>query len=312
MINDGDVSRKPQSTHEFKVWLVTGCSSGLGKCLVSAILARGDKVIATARQLSAMKEFEGHDDIKTLSLDVVSPQDVLDRKVNEAVSFFGRIDILVNNAGYVESGVWEELSYENTLGGFETNFFGAMNMTRSVLPFMRSQKSGTIMFMGSIAAWYGAAAGGLYASTKCALEGAAESLSREVSELGINVHVFVIGRFRTGILGEKSKNEKLSTQGGIADYTNAKNSLAQSLVDSHGRQPGDPVRAAEKIVDVGKRQNLTSDQAAKIPLRIQLGAEAVAVMRHKSLDTLALLDTWYQFSAEADFEDAEALSAFYS
>ncbi|KAG5764230.1 hypothetical protein H9Q69_012904 [Fusarium xylarioides] len=312
MINDGDVSRKPQSTHEFKVWLVTGCSSGLGKCLVSAILARGDKVIATARQLSAMKEFEGHDDIKTLSLDVVSPQDVLDRKVNEAVSFFGRIDILVNNAGYVESGVWEELSYENTLGGFETNFFGAMNMTRSVLPFMRSQKSGTIMFMGSIAAWYGAAAGGLYASTKCALEGAAESLSREVSELGINVHVFVIGRFRTGILGEKSKNEKLSTQGGIADYTNAKNSLAQSLVDSHGRQPGDPVRAAEKIVDVGKRQNLTSDQAAKIPLRIPLGAEAVAVMRHKSLDTLALLDTWYQFSAEADFEDAEALSAFYS
>jgi len=199
---------------------------------------------------------------------------------------------------------------------------------------MRSQKSGTIMFMGSIAAWYGAAAGGLYASTKCALEGksaldafglaivntgtkkstigAAESLSREVSELGINVHVFVIGRFRTGILGEKSKNEKLSTQGGIADYTNAKTSLAQSLANSHGRQPGDPVRAAEKIVDIGKMQNLTSGQAAKIPLRIPLGAEAVAVMRQKSLDTLALLDTWSQFSAEADFEDAEALSAFYS
>ncbi|KAL5600652.1 hypothetical protein FOVSG1_008464 [Fusarium oxysporum f. sp. vasinfectum] len=312
MINNGDVSSTAQRTEESKVWLVTGCSSGLGKCLVSAILARGDKVIATARQLSAMKEFEGHDDIKTLSLDVASSQDVLDTKVKEAVSFFGRIDILVNNAGYVESGVWEELSHENTLGGFETNFFGAMNMTRSVLPSMRSRKSGTIMFTGSIAAWYGAAAGGLYASTKCALEGAAESLSREVSELGINVHVFVIGRFRTGILGEKSKNEKLSTQGGIADYTNAKNSLAQSLADSHGRQPGDPVRAAEKIVDIGKMQNLTPGQAAKIPLRIPLGAEAVAVMRQKSLDTLALLDTWSQFSAEADFEDAEALSSFYS
>lgn len=111
MINNDDVSSTAQRTQESKVWLVTGCSSGLGKCLVSAILARGDKVIATARQLSAMKEFEGHDDIKTLSLDVASSQDVLDTKVKEAVSFFGRIDILVNNAGYVESGVWEELRY---------------------------------------------------------------------------------------------------------------------------------------------------------------------------------------------------------
>lgn len=105
-----------------QVWIVTGCSSGLGKCLVSAILARGDKVIATARQLSTMKEFEGHGDIKILSLDVTSSQDVLDTKVKEAVSFFGRIDILVNNAGYVESGVWEELRYVSHTSNDNFNF----------------------------------------------------------------------------------------------------------------------------------------------------------------------------------------------
>jgi NADP-dependent 3-hydroxy acid dehydrogenase YdfG len=92
-----------------KVWLVTGCSTGLGKCLVSAILARGDKVIATARKLSALEELNGLDHVKILSLDVTSPQSVLDSKVREACSLFGRVDVLVNNAGYVESGVWEEL-----------------------------------------------------------------------------------------------------------------------------------------------------------------------------------------------------------
>jgi hypothetical protein len=104
----------------------------------------------------------------------------------------------------------------------------------------------------------------------------------------------------------------LSTQQGIADYIDAKNSLAQSLAASHGNQPGDPVRAAEKIVDIGRMENLTSSQAESLPLRIPLGAEAAEVMRQKSLDTLALLDTWSQFSAEADFENAERLPAFYS
>ncbi|KAM0189304.1 hypothetical protein ACHAPI_010070 [Fusarium lateritium] len=293
MHGNGDVVPSTKETQEPKIWLVTGCSSGLGRCLVSAILARGDKVIATARQLSTIEELQHPDRVKVLSLDVTSSQSILETKVQEAIAFFGRVDVLVNNAGYVESGVWEELSHENTLRGFETNFFGAMNVTRAILPSMRSRKSGTIMFMGSIA-------------------GAAESLSREVLDLGIRVHIFVIGRFRTGILGEKSKSDKLSTQEGIDDYIDAKTSLAQSLTASHGRQPGDPTRAAEKIVDIGKMENLTSRQTATMPLRIPLGAEAVAVMRQKSLDTLALLDTWSRFSAEADFEDAQALSAFYS
>lgn len=131
-------------------------------------------------------------------------------------------------------------------------------------------------------------------------------------DLGIRVHLFVIGRFRTGILGQKGDNGKLNSEQGIADYAQVKNALAQSLTESHGRQPGDPVRAAEKIVDIARLENLTPQQAVNLPLRIPLGAESVAVMREKCVQTLAILESWTQFSAEADFENAEELPAFHS
>ncbi|KAI8657177.1 putative oxidoreductase yusZ [Fusarium keratoplasticum] len=300
------------STKTSKVWLVTGCSTGLGRCLVPAVLARGDKIIATARQVSTLKDLENDDNVRVLSLDVTADQTELAAKVQEAQSFFGRIDVLVNNAGCVISGVWEELSANDMKKEFDTNFFGALNMTRAVLPFMRSQKSGIIMFMGSIAAWHSAASGGLYASSKCALEGAVESLSREVSDLGIRVHIFVLGRFRTGILGEQSEIAKMNSHQGIADYARVKNDFAHHLMTSHDNQPGDPFRAAEKMVDIARVENLTATQVLNLPLRIPLGAEAVDVMRRKCLETLAVLDGWDRFSAEADFEDSERLPAFFS
>lgn len=92
-----------------KVWLVTGCSSGFGECLVPAILARGDKVIATARQVSDLEYLRDVKNVEAIQLDVTASNEVLCSKVEEAVAKFGTIDVLVNNAGYVLSGVWEEL-----------------------------------------------------------------------------------------------------------------------------------------------------------------------------------------------------------
>lgn len=92
-----------------KVWLVTGCSSGFGESLVPAILARGDKVIATARQVSDLEYLGDVKNVEAIQLDVTAPNEVLCSKVEEAVAKFGTIDVLVNNAGYVLSGVWEEL-----------------------------------------------------------------------------------------------------------------------------------------------------------------------------------------------------------
>lgn len=93
-----------------RVWLVTGCSSGFGSLLVPAILARGDRVIATARRPSALVDLEPHHNLTTMELDVTSPQPILDNAVGNIIGKFGQIDVLVNNAGYVAPGVWEEMS----------------------------------------------------------------------------------------------------------------------------------------------------------------------------------------------------------
>lgn len=93
-----------------RVWLVTGCSSGFGSLLVPAIIARGDRVIATARRPSSLAHLEAHNNLTTMELDVTSPQPVLDNIVGSIIGKFGQIDVLVNNAGYVASGVWEEMS----------------------------------------------------------------------------------------------------------------------------------------------------------------------------------------------------------
>lgn len=96
-------------TRTSQVWLITGCSSGIGRSLVSAVVARGDKVIATARRICDLTYTEGLGNVKALALDVTATEDILRQKIDEAIYEFGRIDVLVNNAGYVLSGVWEEL-----------------------------------------------------------------------------------------------------------------------------------------------------------------------------------------------------------
>ncbi|KAH6869052.1 hypothetical protein B0T10DRAFT_611659 [Thelonectria olida] len=300
------MATKNQNVGEAKVWLITGCSSGFGRCLIPAVLARGDKVIATARQISDLSYIDD-ENVKVLSLDVTATQDELHRKALEAKSAFGRIDVLMNNAGYVVSGVWEELSPEDAMNEFKTNFFGALNVTRAVLPFMRSRKTGAILFMGSIAGWHNVGGGGAYGASKSALEGAVESLSQEVEPLGIRVHIFVLGRFRTNILDAKNKRSKLDAEKGFADYAEVKKKLANMHIATQGAQVGDPLRAAERIVDIARVENITKEQAANLPLRIPLGAEAVVIMRKKCEDTLALLEKWAEFSASADFQDAKAI-----
>ena len=134
------------------VWLVTGTSSGFGATFVESILAKGDKVIATARgDISRLDELK-QKGAATLSLDVASPQQTIDQVVEEAVKIFGKIDVLVNNAGYIEGAVFEELDEELFTRGWKTNVMGPLNLTRAVVKHMREQKSGTIIFVGSVAA----------------------------------------------------------------------------------------------------------------------------------------------------------------
>ncbi|KAM5352842.1 hypothetical protein ACJ41O_005564 [Fusarium nematophilum] len=299
-----------QTPRQPKVWLISGSSRGLGRSIVTEALARGDRVIATARDASQLSCFQGNDNVKLLSLDVTDTSEALDKKVQEAIDAFGGIDVLVNNAGYVVSGVWEELSSDDVKQEFDTNFFGAMNLTRAVLPHMRRRRSGTILFMGSIAGWHSIAAGGAYSATKFAIEAAAESLAEEVTHLGIRVHVFVLGRFRTDILDSKSKRGKLDPQDDFSEYYDVKKRLADVHAATQGLQPGDPERAAARIVDVARLENLPGEQMRGLPLRIPLGGETIGIMRRKCEETMELLDGWAEFSASADYPNAEETPAY--
>ncbi|KAH8587093.1 hypothetical protein B0O99DRAFT_698902 [Bisporella sp. PMI_857] len=293
-----------------KVWLVTGCSTGFGRVLVPAILARGDNVIGTARRIVDLDYIKSLKGARALQLDVTAHEDIIQAKIKEAVKYFGRVDILVNNAGYVLSGVWEEVnSHEETLKQFETNVFGALKLTRCLLPYMRAQQSGIIFFMSSISGWHGVGAGGPYSSSKFALEGAAECLQKELKHLGIRIHLLVIGQFRTGILNSGRKVDILSA--GIKDYHIIKQELAERHAVTDGKQPGNPELAAEKILDIARRENISEQQIQNLPLRIPLGSDAVQIVKKKCEETLKIMEEWGDFAGGTDFPSKEALPDYY-
>ena len=132
-----------------RVWLITGCSTGFGRELVRAVLAKGDKAIATARNVAKLEPLksEGAD---IMPLDVTASLEDLKKSAEQAHSLYGRMDVLVNNAGYAMQGTLEELSPAETQAQFDTNVFGLLNVTRAFLPYMRAQKSGVIGNISSI------------------------------------------------------------------------------------------------------------------------------------------------------------------
>lgn len=173
---------KKQAPANSLVWLVTGCSSGFGLEFYLNIKARGDYIIATARDLSSpnMRHYiqvsQTEDNVSVLQLDVTASQEFLNGIIAEAIKIYGRIDVLVNNAGYVALGGWEDLGYDGFVKQFETNVFGLLKVTNAVLPHMRERRSGTLVFMGSLSGWKGNEFCGAYAASKFAVEGLSCSL----------------------------------------------------------------------------------------------------------------------------------------
>ena len=187
-----------------KVWFVTGSSRGLGLEIAKAALVAGQKVVATARDASAVKKALGEqENLLALNLDVTKPADA-EAAVKAAISKFGAVDVLVNNAGYGHFGPFEEASVDDVTKQFNVNLFGAMHVTRAVLPEMRSKKSGRIYNISSIAGLQGFGLSSLYCSSKFALAGWSESMSMELEPLGIQVTCVEPGFFRTDFLGSNS------------------------------------------------------------------------------------------------------------
>ncbi|RPE13114.1 SDR family oxidoreductase [Chitinophaga lutea] len=274
-----------------KVWYVTGASQGFGLILVKKLLQQGYKVAATSRKASSLTEAIGkHENFLPLQTDVADEQSV-QQSIRETVKTFGTIDAVVNNAGYGLLGTLEELSDEEVRGNFNVNVFGPLNVIRHAMPVLRSQRSGIIFNISSIAGFTGSFPGfGSYCATKFALEGLSESLAAEAAPFGIKVVIVSPGYFRTNFLASGSLAVPSNP---IAEYTSTRESQQLHTQQINGAQPGDP----EKAIDV----ILAAANAEHPPLHLFLGPDAYDLARQKIVAVENDLNGWQQLGAATNF-----------
>ena len=277
------------------VWLITGCSSGFGSAFVSEILARGDLVIATSRNVDKIAHLS-QPGVDLLKLDVNDTQESLDKTVAAAINIHGKIDVLVNNAGYIVTGSWEDIKDEDLIAQFNTNVFGPVRVTRAVLPHMRARKEGALVFMGSRSGWYGDPFCGPYSGSKFALEGMVESLRWETAQFGIRTLLVDPGRFRTGFLS--SAGNLGVAQPKVEAYKEAYKTFLGYLAAEDGQQPGDVTKGVKVIVDLVRREGAAKD--AEAPFRLLLGSDCYDTVKEKCEETLKVLKAWEHVTKSTD------------
>lgn len=273
-----------------KVWLITGCSSGIGRALAQRVLARGDRCVVTARDAAAIADVAApHPQTAlALALDVRDPAQRKDA-LAKATARFGAPDVLVNNAGQGYSAAVEEGDEAQIRAMFETNFFALAALIRDVLPAMRARGSGRIVNVSSIGGLIGNLGSGYYNASKFAVEGLSQALALETAPHGIRVTLIEPGPFRTDFQGRSMQRAKARI-GAYADTVGARRALQDKNL---GKEAGDPVRGADAIIRVVDHPDP--------PLHLLLGANAVSRAREKFTGFLRSIDEWEAVSRGADF-----------
>jgi NAD(P)-dependent dehydrogenase (short-subunit alcohol dehydrogenase family) len=270
-------------------WLITGCSTGIGREIARAALEAGHSVVVTARQAHAVQDFvdEFGDRALAVALDVTDAAEVT-AAVSAAEEAFGGIDVLVNNAGHGYLSAVEEGEDAEVRKLFDVNFFGAVGMIKAVLPAMRARGSGHIINMSSMTGLVANPPNAYYSSTKFALEAITEALATEVRPLGIKVTAIEPGAFRTD-WATRSMKESATP---IADYADvaARKDLIKQFAD---HLPGDPRKVAEAVLMVAKLD--------EPPLRLLLGRDVLKAMRDKIAAMSASIEEWKAVTKDVNF-----------
>lgn len=278
-----------------KVWLITGSSRGIGRALCEAVLANGDRLVATAlpnemeRLHDLLARFPQH--MITAPLDVTC-EDQAAPAIQVAIDTFGRLDVVVNNAGYGNVSPIEDTSMVDIRRQIETNLFGCIGVTKAALPIMRQQRSGHFIQFSSVSGRIGPAGRGAYAAAKWGVEGFSESLFREVAPLGIRVTIIEPGGFRTDFAGASTT----LSEGG-SDYAETVGKTVEFQRAYNGNQPGDPAKAAAALVHVAGLD--------EPPLRLLLGSDAYALAEQNDIARLEDQRRWRDLSVSTDFEERE-------
>jgi NAD(P)-dependent dehydrogenase (short-subunit alcohol dehydrogenase family) len=270
--------------------LVTGVSSGFGRALAEAALSRGDRVVGTLRQEAQRAEFDALAPGRAFGviLDVRQDADVR-RVVGEIETTVGPIDVLVNNAGYGYEGSIEEASMADIRAQFDVNVFGAISVIQAVLPFMRQRRAGRILNVTSMGGLMTFPGVGIYHGSKFALEGISETLAKEVAEFGIKVTAIEPGSFRTDWAGRSMQRGART----IADYDASFEPIRKARAARSGNQPGDPLKAAQAILQVADAPNP--------PVHLLLGSDALSLVREKLDGLKQEIDAWEHVTVGTDF-----------
>lgn len=271
-------------------WFITGASRGFGALIAELALAKGDNVVATARNPEAIEKRIGpHPNLLAVALDVTNEEQAK-AAAAKAVERFGQIDVLLNNAGFGLLGAVEEATQAEIEAVYRTNVFGLLAVTRAVLPHMRARRAGRILNVSSIGGYRAGAGFGVYCSTKFAVEGLSEALHAELAPLGIHVTVVEPGYFRTDFLDSTSLSVSSSS---IADYSETAGKVRNVAMDLNHGQPGDPAKLAEVLVEFVTAPNP--------PVRLPLGSDTVAAIETKHASDAEIIAKWRPVSVSTDY-----------
>jgi NAD(P)-dependent dehydrogenase (short-subunit alcohol dehydrogenase family) len=276
-----------------KVWLITGAGRGMGLDIAKAVLAAGDKVVATGRDIDRVAKAVGESvNLLVAKLDVTSPADA-ESAAKAAIHRFSRIDVLVNNAASFYAGYFEEITPEQVAQQLATSLFGPMNVTRAFLPIMRKQRSGKIISISSSAGLTGFEYCTAYSASKFGLEGWMESLQAEVEPFGIQTMVVNPGFFRTELLTEESTNYAKTC---IEDYKERNAQQHEFWKAQNGKQSGDPAKLAQALITLASQKQL--------PRRFIAGADAVGTADQKVALLQQQVNAYRDLSSSLAYEGA--------
>jgi NAD(P)-dependent dehydrogenase (short-subunit alcohol dehydrogenase family) len=281
-----------------KVWLVTGSASGLGRNIAEAVLASGDRLVATARdprRLEDLVEKYG-DQVRSTPLDVAD-EDAAYAAVQVAVDAFERLDVVVNNAGHGDIAPFEQLSSERFKALVDTNFYGVVNVTRAAVPIMRKQKSGCILQVSSVGGRLALPGSAAYHAAKWAVGGFTEALAQEVAPFGVKVCALEPGGMRTN-WGARANKEIPDL---LPDYEPSVGAVIESLKPLWGRENNDPARVAQVVLRLA-----ASD---RLPAHLLLGSDAVQYAGQAEAARAADAERWREISVSTDVNAPGSLPA---
>ncbi|EIW75512.1 NAD(P)-binding protein, partial [Coniophora puteana RWD-64-598 SS2] len=281
----------------------TGTSSGFGRRLVEIALARGDRVLASARDPSKLT-FPSNPSLRTLALDLNAGFAAIQAAVDGAVAACGwdTVDVLVNNGGIGLPGYLEEGGSARLMQQFQTNVFGPLDVTNAVLPYMR-KRDGTVVMIGSRSAWRPEI------RVRAPLHALTECLTVEIAPFGIRTLLVEPGAFRTEniygqhFLSPSTHPADFSTGGtarDIPDYAVTRDADIAKFAAPSGKQPGDPDKAARAIVDVVRGEGVA--EGREWPMYLVLGTDADDNIREKVGKVIKDIDEWRDVVRGVGFE----------